>query len=94
MNLSGKKTPDYNHLHGNRAVLFRLFDVALNDIRNLITWDLPALRGVGIENIGSEILLEFIGFIVGKVRSQGKDVNEVVVIIDEIFNHEKDLFKK
>ena len=71
-----------------------LFDIALDDIRNLIARELPKLKVIGTLNIGSEILLEFLRFIVGKMRSQGKDVNDVVVIIDEILNAEKDLFKK
>ena len=61
-----------------------LFDINLRKMRNIITEMLPELDTIGVKNIGCSLLKEYFRFVVDKVRSQGKVVNDVVVIIDDI----------
>ena len=68
-----------------------LFDIDLDDVRNLITRELPSLNTTGMKNIGRDILREFLHFVVAKVRSQGRQINDVVIIIDEIVSAEEEL---
>ena len=44
-----------------------------------------------MKNIGRDILREFLHFVVAKVRSQGRQINDVVIIIDEIVRAEEEL---
>ena len=68
-----------------------LFDKDFDDMRNLITRELPRLNTGGMKKIGRDTIDEFLRFVVAKVRSQGRDVNDVVVIIDEVVKAEDGL---
>ena len=61
-----------------------LFDISLDEMRNIITRELPRLNTGGMKKIGRDTIAEFLRFVVAKVRSQGRDVHDVVVIIDEV----------
>ena len=69
-----------------------LFDIDLDDMRKLITRQLPTLNTDAMKDIGRDILSEFFRFVVAKLKSQGIDIDDVVVVIDEVYKAEKDLW--
>ena len=56
----------------------------LDDMRHHIASNLPRLDSTGLSDIAHSLLEEYLRHVVTRVRSQGIEVNDVVVILDDV----------
>ena len=68
-----------------------LYDKDLDNVRELITNKISMLDKSGSTNVGRDMMEEFLRYVVANARSQGKEVNDVVVIVDEVAKTEEKL---
>ena len=68
-----------------------LYDKDFPYVCELITKELSRLDTSELSDVGRSLLEEFLRHVVTKARSQGREVSDVVVIVDEIFMVEEKL---